>query len=120
MARTFTPDEARALMPAIIVEVGELVAARADLREISVDRENTGSSALGGIPELKALEARIQEIISGWQQQGIAVKGIAPVLLDFPSVREGVPVLLCWVEGEPELAWYHRADLGFSGRRPLT
>jgi hypothetical protein len=30
-----------------------------------------------------------------------------------------VPVLLCWLEGDPELVWFHRADLGFAGRRPL-
>jgi hypothetical protein len=28
-------------------------------------------------------------------------------------------VLLCWLESEPELAWYHRLDLGFAGRRRL-
>jgi hypothetical protein len=32
---------------------------------------------------------------------------------------DGVPVLLCWLEGDEELAWYHRADLGFLGRRRL-
>jgi arsenite methyltransferase len=29
-------------------------------------------------------------------------------------------VLLCWIEGETELRWYHRLDLGFAGRRRLT
>jgi hypothetical protein len=31
-----------------------------------------------------------------------------------------VPVLLCWLEGEPELSWYHRLDLGFLARRRLS
>jgi hypothetical protein len=39
--------------------------------------------------------------------------------VDFPADRDGVPVLLCWLEGEAELGWYHRADLGFAGRRRL-
>jgi hypothetical protein len=26
-------------------------------------------------------------------------------------------VLLCWLEGERELAWYHKAEFGFAGRR---
>jgi hypothetical protein len=30
-----------------------------------------------------------------------------------------VSVLYCWLEGEPELGWYHRTDLGFAGRRRL-
>jgi len=28
-------------------------------------------------------------------------------------------VRLCWLEGEPALAWYHRSDLGIAGRRRL-
>jgi hypothetical protein len=28
-------------------------------------------------------------------------------------------VLWCWLEGEPDIAWYHRADCGFPGRRPV-
>ncbi|GGO80450.1 DUF2203 domain-containing protein [Nonomuraea cavernae] len=120
MDRLFTLDEARSLMPSILDEARELVAARADLAEIALDRRTTGSSALGGIAELKALEARIEEILSGWTDQGIEVKGLAPVLIDFPSLLDGESVRLCWIEGEPGLAWYHRTELGFAGRRPLT
>jgi hypothetical protein len=47
----------------------------------------------------------------------VELKGLAPLLVDFPADLDAVPVLLCWLEGESELAWYHRADLGFAGRR---
>ena len=53
------------------------------------------------------------------QQTGAELKGLAPLLVDFPADLDGVPVLLCWLEGDRELAWYHRDDLGFAGRRPL-
>ncbi|MEV4899186.1 DUF2203 domain-containing protein [Nonomuraea sp. NPDC055795] len=119
MERTFTLDEARAMLPGILDEARRLIAARADLAEIAYDREQEGVSPLGGLAELKALEARIEEIISGWHERGLQVKGIAPVLLDFPSVIGGRPVGLCWIEGERELGWYHRDELGFAGRRPL-
>ncbi|GAA3199545.1 MULTISPECIES: DUF2203 domain-containing protein [Nonomuraea] len=119
MDRLYTPDEARALLPAIVEDARALVAARADMTELAHDRRTSGSSPLGGIPELKALEARIEEILSGWAGQGLEIKGIAPVLLDFPAVLDGVSVRLCWIEGETELGWYHRTDLGFAGRRPL-
>src|SRR3954469_22156746 len=107
----FTPDEARALLPSIIEDAAVLIAARADLAEIAFDRQAVGGSALGGIPELKAIEARIEEIVSAWTEQGIEVKGIAPVLIDFPAVLDGLSVRLCWMEGETELGWYHRTDL---------
>ncbi|MET9342225.1 MULTISPECIES: DUF2203 domain-containing protein [unclassified Nonomuraea] len=119
MDRTFTLDEARALLPVIIEEARELVAARADLAEIAHDREQHGASPLGGLAELKGIEARIEEILTGWTQQGVEVKGIAPILVDFPSVLDGRSVRLCWIEGERELSWYHRTELGFPGRRPL-
>ncbi len=53
------------------------------------------------------------------QQIGVELKGWAPLLLDFPADLDGVPVLLCWLEGDRALEWYHRADLGFMGRRRL-
>ncbi|AQZ60745.1 unnamed protein product [[Actinomadura] parvosata subsp. kistnae] len=119
MERIFTLDEARALLPAVMREAAELIAARADLAEIDFERRTGGRSELGGLPELKGLQARIEEILSGWSEQGIEVKGIAPVLVDFPSLLDGVSVRLCWIEGERELGWYHRTELGFAGRRPL-
>src|SRR5688500_163707 len=119
MDRIFTVDEARALLPGVVEDARALIAARTDLAEITFDRQARGGSELGGIPEIKALEARSEEIVSGWARHGIEVKGIAPVLVDFPAVLEGVSVRLCWIEGERELAWYHRPDLGFAGRRPL-
>jgi hypothetical protein len=53
------------------------------------------------------------------QAAGVELKGIAPLLLDFPADLDDVPVLLCWLEGETGLTWYHRTDLGFAGRRRL-
>ncbi|MFI6322882.1 DUF2203 domain-containing protein [Nonomuraea sp. NPDC050556] len=119
MDRTFTVDEARALLPSIMADAAELIAARADLAEIAFDREHSGTSPLGGLAEIKAIEARMEEILSRWNGHGLEVKGIAPVLLDFPASFDGVPVYLCWIEGETSLSWFHRADLGFPGRRRL-
>jgi hypothetical protein len=36
------------------------------------------------------------------------VKGFAPLLLDVPGERDGEPVLWCWLEGDEDIAWYHR------------
>ncbi|MEZ0072447.1 DUF2203 domain-containing protein [Planotetraspora sp. GP83] len=119
MDRIFTVDEAKALMPTVLEHVRELVAVRADLAELTYDLKQSGVSAIGGLPESKALEARIDELLSWFAAQGMEIKGTAPLLIDFPSVLDGVSVRLCWIEGETDLGWYHRSELGFTARRPL-
>ncbi len=84
-----------------------------------MDLRRSGSSSLGGLAEMKALQARLDDMLEWFPGQGIEIKGFAPFLLDFPAELGGVSVRLCWLEGEPELAWYHRSDLGIAGRRRL-
>lgn len=115
----FTVAEARAALTAMLPALDEIVALRADAAELAVAL-NTGSPCpLGGRPELKAAQARMDELLGEVQAAGVQVKGLAPLLLDFPGERDGTGVLYCWLEGDRELGWYHRADLGFPGRRPL-
>lgn len=117
--RTFSVDEARALIPDVRKRTAEIIGIRADLAELAHDLR-LGKSADGrGIPEAKAFEARLDELVSWFGDIGIEVRGLAPVLVDFPAMLGGEDVQLCWLEGEPALAWYHRPDLGFVGRRPL-
>lgn len=115
----FEVAEARALMPEVCSRVGALIEARADLVELSADLQRGGSSPIGGVAEMKALQARVDEMLEWFPARGLEVKGFAPFLVDFPAVLDGVSVRLCWLEGEPELRWYHRSDLGIAGRRPL-
>lgn len=116
--KTFTVDEAHALMDAVRSQSDRIVAVRADLAELATELQD-GMSDRGGVPEAKALEARLDELVSWFTERDIEVKGIAPVLVDFPAYLEGQSVRLCWLENEPELGWYHRSELGFIGRRPL-
>lgn len=117
--RLFGVEEARALLPEVRRRVAALIEARADLSELSSDLRRSGSSALGGLAEAKGLQARLDDMLEWFPDQGIELKGFAPFLIDFPAKLDGVSVRLCWLEGEPALAWYHRSDLGIAGRRPL-
>jgi hypothetical protein len=40
-------------------------------------------------------------------------------LVDFPAIREGSEVYLCWQRDEERVAWWHGPEAGFAGRRPL-
>ena len=50
---------------------------------------------------------------------GAIVKDLERGLVDFPSLRAGEEVLLCWRVGEDEIHFWHPVGEGFSGRRPL-
>jgi hypothetical protein len=113
----FTTGQARDLMPAVLARASQLVAVRADLAELQADLRRGLPSPLGGLPEAKGLEASLGELVAWFPDQGIQIKSFAPLLLDFPAVFGTEPVLLCWLEGETELGWYHRLDCGFPGRR---
>jgi hypothetical protein len=50
---------------------------------------------------------------------GVHVNDLEEGVLDFPSVMDGKPVLLCWKLGEPAIAYWHTEEEGFAGRKPL-
>ena len=116
----FTLSEARGELARLRPVLAELVVVRADVVELAAAVSTRSEHPLGGLPELKAAEARLNELMTEVQQTGAELKGVAPLLVDFPADLDGTAVMLCWLEGEAELAWYHRLDLGFAGRRRLS
>lgn len=116
----FTLARARMEIIRLRPVLDELVVVRADVVELAAALTVGGEpTVLGGLPEWKAAEARLNELMTEVQQTGAELKGVAPLLVDFPADLDGVEVLLCWLEGDAELTWYHRRDLGFAGRRRL-
>jgi len=61
------------------------------------------------------LRATVEEI----QQTGCVVKDLDEGLVDFPCLREGEAVYLCWKLGEQRIEYWHGIDEGFAGRKPL-
>ena len=61
------------------------------------------------------IEAEIQPL----RDLGVVIKDIEQGLVDFPNVREGRVVFLCWLAGEPEVRFWHELSTGFAGRQPL-
>ena len=116
----FTLAEARSQLAELHPIIEDFVATRAEAAELGASIQTGGRpTQLGGLPEFKAAQARLDELMTQMQQTGAELKGVAPLLLDFPAELDGEDVALCWVEGDAGLTWYHRRDLGFAGRRPL-
>jgi len=112
-----TLAQARDVFAALRARVNDYLTARADLAELRADLTEHGVSPLGALADAKALEARLYADLEHFAAEGVQVKGFAPLLLDFPGERDGVPVLWCWLEGDETIDWYHRLDTGFAGRR---
>jgi hypothetical protein len=117
--RLFSVDDAIAMLPRVQETTEEIVQVRADLAELAAALSSGVDSPHGGVAEAKALEARLHELLAWFGAEGIQLKGWAPVLVDFPAVVDDRDVLLCWLEGESALGWYHSVELGFPGRRRL-
>lgn len=109
----FSLDQARAQLAGLRVRLDDFPRLRAELAELSADLPRGG----GNLADAKALEARLYAELETFASTGAQVRGFAPLLLDWPGERDGVPVLWCWLEGEADVGWYHRLDCGFAGRR---
>ncbi len=61
------------------------------------------------------IEAGLREIAA----MGGVPKDLGLGLVDFPHLREGREVNLCWRHGEWHIRYWHGLDEGYAGRRPL-
>ena len=129
--RHFTPDEANAELERVRPLVEQLVARRRE-HVAALERQEELESKIrgngGGMPpaELAAADAQVGELARGLASLaeeitalGVQVKDLDEGLVDFPALRHGETVLLCWRLGEDEIAYWHRVEDGFAGRRPL-
>jgi hypothetical protein len=62
---------------------------------------------------------QLAQTINEIQQTGCLVKDLETGLVDFPSLRGGEEVYLCWKLGEARIGYWHGIEEGFAGRKPL-
>jgi hypothetical protein len=62
----------------------------------------------------------VESALGELSEKGIVLRDPQTGLVDFPAVTEqGVVYLLCWKRDEDDLGWWHFAEEGFAGRKPL-
>jgi hypothetical protein len=129
--RHFTPEEANAALEQVRPLVEQLVADRHEHaaaleRQEELEQKIRGNG--GGIPpaelaaataEVDGIARRLARLVDEITGYGAQVKDLDSGLIDFPALHRGETVLLCWQLGEDEIAWWHRIEDGFAGRRPL-
>ena len=75
----------------------------------------------GGAPGRVVSEAflELQRALGELQAMEIVLRDLERGLVDFPALRDGQEIYLCWEEGEEEIGYWHDTDSGYAGRQPL-
>ncbi len=129
--RSFTPSEANSALEEVRPVAERLVAVRARMRELERSQGelvtaiggNGGGYAASDLnaaqSELAGLAEAAVACVDRLDELGVTVKDLDLGLLDFPSQRDGAPVLLCWHVGEDAVSAWHGLDEGYAGRKPI-
>jgi len=128
----YTPAEAQLLLDEVIRRLAErLVALRAETepmrrrwQQIVVAIGSNGGELDKAETErlretLEQAQREVSEILTEIDAHGVQVKDPDRGLLDFPTVVEGRPALLCWQVGEERIEFWHTIEDGFAGRQPI-
>lgn len=124
--KVFTVEEANALLPTVRGILPKIQGAhrrlfsyREEAKKAADGAEQGGGGLADGVRYaeiLVDLTTQIREL----EALGVQIKDFDRGLVDFPSLRDGRVVLLCWQIGEGnELEWWHDLDAGYAGRTPL-
>ena len=125
--KLFTLEEALALLPVVRQILTEVQALRREIEAKSARLDGLLGQAGGNghhaadiesmKRELEKAAADLQQLVGELDATGVELKGEG--LLDFPSLRDGRVVYLCWQMGEDTISFWHELDTGFAGRQPL-
>ncbi|CAN5704388.1 MAG: DUF2203 domain-containing protein [Pyrinomonadaceae bacterium] len=124
--KIFTLEEANALLPTVrniltrIQRVHQRIFAyRHAAKKAAEGAEHGGGGLLEGLQYAKLLMDLKSQTVE-LETLGVQLKDFERGLVDFPSLRDGRIVLLCWQIGEGDkLEWWHDVEAGFAGRTPL-
>lgn len=121
--RHYSVEEANALLPS----VKPLLRKLRDAKDLLTDTEahealsDAAPSNGGGEPGRRVGEAflEVRTLLGTLQEAGIVVRDIDRGLIDFPAIRDGEEVYLCWELGEDAVEHWHDLESGYRGRREL-
>jgi hypothetical protein len=119
--RLFTLEEATAMLPELRDLLPRLRQARRDLIEASGRVTAKVAADGGGVAEPAWFHAQQQMKLdlTALADAGILLRDPEIGLVDFPSIRDGERVYLCWHLDEDAIGFFHGERAGLSGRRPL-
>jgi len=128
--KLFTVDEANARLPllrSIVRDVTDLAAELKELHERLILLQTAGALDAEQEREMNLVMGQLdqkQQVMAGYERElaqlGVELKDAFLGLVDFPATLDGREICLCWKIGEAAVTFWHEADAGFAGRRPLS
>ena len=122
-ARHYTLEQANEALGWVEETIATLRSARAGLsdEEAREALSEAGPQNGGGAPGRVVSEAflELRDALARLQEAEIVLRDLDRGLVDFPALRDGQEVYLCWIEGEDEIGYWHDLEAGFAGREPL-
>ena len=122
-SRHYTVEQANSALGWVAERIERLRAARVGLNDEQARAalSEAGPTNGGGEPGRVVSEAflEMRSALVELQAMEVVLRDLDRGLVDFPSIRDGREVFLCWEEGEDEVAYWHDLDAGYGGRRPL-
>jgi Uncharacterized conserved protein (DUF2203) len=121
--RHYTVEQANAALPWVAERLERIRTALETLEQPEHMRALQELDAVqgGGYPGRGAAAALLDVMSAATQLEAldIVLRDPRQGLVDFPSIRDGEEVYLCWKLDERSVAWWHEPDAGFAGRQPL-
>ena len=121
--RHYSLEEANASLPAVAELLARLRAAREQLSDTEAREalSEAGPTNGGGEPGRVVSEAflALRDGLVELRDREVVLRDLERGLVDFPAMRDGQEIYLCWEEGEEEIGYWHDLDAGYGGRQPL-
>ncbi|MFN2612771.1 MAG: DUF2203 domain-containing protein [Solirubrobacterales bacterium] len=121
--RHYTREEANALLPQVEPLLHKLREAKDRLTDEQAHEALSEAAPTngGGEPGIQVGEGflELRSLLGALQEAGIVVRDVDRGLIDFPSLRDGREIYLCWELGEDGVDYWHDLEEGFGGREPL-
>lgn len=101
----FTPNQANEFLPQVKDTVERSIAIKKEADGLKDDEEMADA--------MERLGKEIQKL----EELGCILKDLNIGLIDFPAVRLGTRVWLCWKLGEEKVAFWHDLHEGYAARK---
>jgi hypothetical protein len=119
----YTIEEARALLPQVRKWLEHIQALEKKSSQLDTRLHSLASSGndVGGdnVNASVKLRAELQSVIQEFESREIQIKDLERGLVDFPALRDGKEIVLCWEKDEDDIEFWHDLDSGYPGRERL-